>query len=117
MSGWVRVAAPCLGNLDGALLYYNLGGPSMALRWRSKADWQRFDLVREVNETTELTVTIALTGLGEICFDDLQIIPLDGTGNTKSAEGKPAPAARTGRGTALDLLKRIPRLGAKEDAE
>ena len=52
-------------------------GPATALRWRSKSDWQMFDLTREVYETTELTLTMALSGLGDVRFDDLEIIPLD----------------------------------------
>src|SRR5262249_20345432 len=50
VTGWVKVAAPSLRNLEGAILYDNIGGPATALRWRTKTDWQSFDFVREARE-------------------------------------------------------------------
>ncbi|MGE5192851.1 MAG: hypothetical protein ACM3U2_10135, partial [Deltaproteobacteria bacterium] len=106
ISGWVKVAAPCLGNLDGALCYDSLVGPAAAIRWRTAADWQKFELVREVTETTELTLTMALTGLGEIRFDDLEIIPLDIESSPTARNVKNAPGQ--GRTGPFDFLKRLP---------
>jgi hypothetical protein len=118
ISGWVKLEAPSLCNLEGAVFYDSLGGPATALRWRNKADWQFFDLAREVTETTELTLTMALSGLGDVRFDDLAIIPLDvdsspGKGNGKSA----LPAARRGRGGPLDFLRRLPGFGGKTEPD
>lgn len=117
ISGWVKVAAPSLNNLEGALLYDSLGGSSAALRWRTKADWQKFDLVREAPETGELTITMALAGLGEICFDDLQIIPLESEPGQPSPGDKPAATPASNRGGAFDFLKKIPRIGGKAEPE
>jgi hypothetical protein len=112
--GWVKVAAPSLRNLEGAILYDSLGGPATALRWRSKCDWQQFDFVREAAATGEFTLTMALTGLGEICFDDMQIIPLDTQSGPQTTGDKPTAGA--GRGGAFDFLKKFPRLGPKTEA-
>lgn len=118
ISGWVCVAAPSLGNLDGAMLYDSLSGAGAALRWRTEADWKKFELVREVSETTELTLTMALSGLGEIRFDDLEIIPLDVDASSGGGSGtKATPASRPGRGGPFDFLRRLPGFKGKTDAE
>jgi hypothetical protein len=119
ISGWVKVSAPSLGNLDGAMLYDSLAGLPGALRWRTPTpDWQPFELVREVPETGELTLTMALTGLGEIRFDDLQIKPLD-PDNSVAGKNKNGPPAKTpGKSGPLDFLKRWPNFGGtKSEAE
>lgn len=114
ISGWVKVAAPSIGNLDGAMFYDSLLGPGAALRWRSIADWQKFELVREVPETTELTLTMALSGLGDIRFDDLQIIPLDASSSGSGPSGVPV---KSPKGSApWDFLRRLPGFGGKTDA-
>lgn len=118
ISGWVKVAAPSLANLDGAMFYDSLGGPTAALRWKTPTDWQQFQVVREATETGDLTLTMTLSGLGEIRFDDLQIVPL--TPNAAPlAQGKKSggPPARPVRGGPLDFLKNLPSFGGKGDAE
>ncbi len=113
ISGWVKVSAPSLGNLDGAVFYDSLGGPATALRWRTVADWNRFELVREVSETTELTLTMALSGIGEIRFDDLEIVPLDVDAASSANPGK--SAASDSRRGAFDFLKRLPGFRGKSE--
>jgi hypothetical protein len=109
------VTAPNIGNLDGAILYDSLAGPGAALRWRKTADWQKFELVREVTETSGLTLTMALTGLGEILFDELEITPLDveSSSNARSVKNPPA----SGRTGPFDFLKRLPGFRGKTDPE
>jgi len=115
ISGWVKVSAPSLGSLDGAIFYDSLGGPAAALRWRTISDWKKFELVREVNETSELTLTMALSGLGEIRFDDVEIIPFDVDMNPSANAGKNAgPGARPGP---FDFLKRLPGFRGKAEPE
>lgn len=111
ISGWVRVAAPITHSLDGALLYDNLIGPLGALRWNHRSGWQRFVLLRDVPQSGELTLTIALTGLGEIQFDDLRIIPHNPPGESRPAEtADKSPEAEKPQGSAFDFLNRLPRL-------
>lgn len=116
ISGWVKVSAPSLANLDGALFYDSLGGPAAAIRWRTiNKTWEKFELVREVHETSDLTLTMALSGLGEIRFDDLEIIPLDVDANASAGPGKAAPpGVRPGP---FDFLKKIPGLRGKAEPE
>jgi hypothetical protein len=115
ISGWVKVASASAANLDGAVLYDSLSGPGTALRWRQVADWRKFELVREVTETTELTLTMALTGLGEIRFDDLEIIPLDVESSPTARSVKNTPGS--GRSNPFDFLKRLPGFRGKTDPE
>lgn len=117
ISGWVKIAAPSLCNLDGAVLYDSIGGPASALRWRSQSDWKKFELVREVSETTDLTLTIALSGLGEIRLDDLQIIPLETDGPAAEDEQTGTPATKPGKAGITDFLKKFQMFGGKPDAE
>lgn len=73
VAGWIKLPAEIPGSQDGVMIYDNLFGRNLALRFRETCDWQRFELVREAAESKDVTVTIALTGLGEVCVDDLQI--------------------------------------------
>ncbi len=110
VSGWVRVTSPISHSLDGAILYDNLGGPISAMRWQAPCDWQRFSLLREVQESGSFTVTMSLGGLGEIQFDDLKIIPHDP--RTQAPEA-PAPTAADPRNpftSPLKLLQQFPRI-------
>jgi hypothetical protein len=75
INGWVRLVTPIVRSLDGAMFYDSIGGPEGAIRWHDASDWKRFELIREVQESTDLTIKITLTGLGEIQFDDLRVIP------------------------------------------
>ena len=113
IKGWVKIATACKCNLDGAVFYDSLGGPATALRWRAKSDWQKFELTREVTETTEMNVTMSLSGLGDIRFDDIEIIPLDVDNSPGKGAGKNAGPARAPRGP-LDFLRRIPGFGGSK---
>ena len=73
VTGWAKIPAPINGSFDGALIYDSLLGKSGAVRLKAVQDWQRFELLRPVPETQELTITISLQGLGELLVDDLRI--------------------------------------------
>lgn len=118
IGGWVQVVSPIQGNLDGAMFYDSLSGPAGALRFRAQTGWQHFQVLREVHESGDLNVTLTLNGLGEIHFDDLQIIPHDdGTLTQPSDLIKAQPAGSTGRASPLDLLRRLPGFGGKPAAK
>ncbi|MFQ5731805.1 MAG: hypothetical protein ACE5KM_07610 [Planctomycetaceae bacterium] len=106
ISGWVKVATPIVGNLDGALLYESLAGVRGALRWNSESGWKRFTLLREVKTSGEMRITLMLKGMGEIRFDDLRV-----TVHQPLAEDAPTPPREppTRRGP-LNLLDRFPGL-------
>ena len=107
VTGWVRVTSPVSHSLDGAILYDNLGGPISALRWQNPCDWQRFSILREVQQSGSFTITMSLGGLGEIHFDDVNIIPHD----PRTAPA-PAPTAQDPKSpftSPLKLLQQFPR--------
>ncbi|MBI3863382.1 MAG: hypothetical protein HY290_15940 [Planctomycetia bacterium] len=117
ISGWVKLTVPAVGNLDGAVFYDSLLGPSAALHWRAVTDWKKFEVIREVHETTDLTLTMALSGLGDVRFDDLQIIPLDvESGGSRGGGPNGTPVSRPGKGAPWDFLRRIPGFGGKSDS-
>jgi hypothetical protein len=57
---------------------------------------------------------MALSGLGDIRFDDLQIIPLDASSPGSGPSGVPV---KSPKGAApWDFLRRLPGFGGKADA-
>jgi hypothetical protein len=73
ISGWVRVPQPITSSIEGLQIVDSLGGPELALRVRATDDWQPFRMIRGVPDTTDTTVTIALTGLGSACVDGVMV--------------------------------------------
>lgn len=106
ITGWVKTATPIVGHPDGAELIDSLGGSSLALRWQAKSDWQKFTLLREAKHSGPMHITLALNGMGEIRFDELQV-----TVYTPGEFEKPPPtnSATPSRG-GLNFLDRLPKL-------
>jgi hypothetical protein len=90
------------------MLTDSLGGPMLALRWRQPVDWQKFDVVREVRETGDLTLTLSLTGLGEVLFDDLTVLAVTPDGPSSSEVPVVTPASKPPTANPLDFFKKIP---------
>jgi hypothetical protein len=68
------------GSVDGLLVFDSLGGPALAERVGPSGQWRRLVLYRIVPGDAAgepLTVTFALTGLGEARIDDVSIRVLD----------------------------------------
>lgn len=76
ISGWVRIPAPITASPDGALFYDSAGGEPLAIRLTEPTPWKKFTLYRRVPASGTLSVTLALTGLGTVYFDDIRIEPL-----------------------------------------
>jgi hypothetical protein len=76
ISGWVRIPQPIGASVDGALLYDSAGGEPLAIRLTGATGWKRFTLYRQVPASGQIYVTMALTGLGTVYFDDLRIEPV-----------------------------------------
>jgi hypothetical protein len=75
--GWVNVPRRLAASGDGLLIFDSLGGSDLGDRIRLTQGWREFTLYRAVPQTGDLTVTFALTGLGEASIDDLAIALLD----------------------------------------
>jgi len=74
--GWVHVPEPITASVDGLLIVDTLAGEPLAQRVRATKGWQEFTLYRAAAERGTMTVTFALTGLGEAWLDDVTIQPL-----------------------------------------
>jgi hypothetical protein len=83
ISGWMKVAGPIVGSPDGALLYDTAGGEPLAVRQTLASPWKQFILYRTVPASGSIGVTMALTGLGTVYFDDIRIEPMDGKGSSE----------------------------------
>jgi hypothetical protein len=75
--GSVNVPRRIAASGEGLLVFDSVGGPELGDRVRLTQGWREFTLYRAVPETGELTVTFALTGLGEASIDDLAVQLLD----------------------------------------
>jgi hypothetical protein len=76
VSGWVRIPTPITATTDGALIYDNAGGEPLAVRLTEPTLWKKFTFYRRVPATGSINVTLALTGIGTVYFDDIRIEPL-----------------------------------------
>jgi hypothetical protein len=76
ISAWVRLPSPTVGSPDGALLYDSAGGEPLAVRLNLPSPWKQYILYRRVPDSGTINVTLALTGLGTVYFDDIRIEPM-----------------------------------------
>jgi hypothetical protein len=77
ISAWVRNPGTVAASADGALMYDSAGGEPLAIRLTTELKkWRKVTLYRRVPASGAINVTLALTGLGKIYFDDVRIEPL-----------------------------------------
>ena len=76
---------------DGACLYDSAGGEPLAVRLVGPLNWKKFTLYRRVPESGVVNVTLALTGIGKVYFDDVRIEPRSAT---NAAAMSPTPTAQ-----------------------
>jgi hypothetical protein len=75
--GWANVPRAIGGTTEGLLVFDSIGGADLGDRIRLTQGWREFTLYRAVPQNGELTVTLALTGLGEASIDDLSVSLID----------------------------------------
>jgi hypothetical protein len=75
VSGWVNIPAAITASPDGALLYDSAGGEPLAIRLTDPMPWKKFTVYRRVPSSGTISVTLALTGVGTVFFDDIRIEP------------------------------------------
>jgi len=88
VSAWVCIPAPIAASADGALFYDSVGGEPLAVRLSEPTGWKKFTLYRRVPSSGSIQVTLALTGLGTVYFDDVRIEPLVPAVGTSSVSQK-----------------------------
>ena len=103
--GWVRIPAPIAASSDGLLVIDSLGGEPMAQRLAAAAEWQQFTIYRGAIRPEPMTITFALSGLGEVWIDDVSVqVVQQGPIARTTARGAEGPhthhRSATGRGTA-----------------
>jgi hypothetical protein len=89
ISGWMRIPKAIAASADGALLYDSAGGEPFAVRFSEAMPWRKFTLYRPVPPSGEIYVTLALTGLGRVYFDDIRIEPLNAVPGTMTVSTQP----------------------------
>ncbi|MEK6259454.1 MAG: hypothetical protein AABP62_12625 [Planctomycetota bacterium] len=104
ISGWVKLPQAVLGSLDGATIHDSLLGKTGAWQVKAARDWQRFELLRVVPESQDLTVTISLHGLGELAIDDLQIVAFAPPAEVAESPSPSEPAVKPAKFSPLDVL-------------
>lgn len=75
--GWARVPERIQGSLDGLLIYDSIAGRALAARLDQASDWQEFTLYRAIPRDSSLTLTFALSGIGEAWLDEVTVNALD----------------------------------------
>ncbi len=76
VSGWVNIPEPIVASVDGALMYDSAGGEPLAIRMTDATSWKKFTVYRRMPATGSINVTLAMTGIGTVYFDDIRIEPL-----------------------------------------
>ena len=110
VSGWVKVLSPISASHNGAMIYGNVLGSAGALRWYQPGDWQRFELIREVSQDGQFFVNLALSGLGEVLFDDLRVVLHSPRPREIAKQAKTPEKEKDLRSIGLDFLNRLPKL-------
>jgi hypothetical protein len=92
ISGWVKIPNEIRLTADGALFYDDIGGEPLGVRLLgTEGKWKQFHLYRRAPANGQVSVAVALTGVGIVYFDDLRIEPLIPTAQTS---GSLPPSAR-----------------------
>jgi hypothetical protein len=105
VSAWVKIPKQLEATSDGALLYDSAGGEPLALRVLVAPKWRKYTLYRQVPASGTLHLTLALTGIGTVYFDDVRIEPFQGpttsppraTLSPPPGSGPSAPASQPNR--------------------
>jgi hypothetical protein len=83
ISAWMKVPAPIQGDAAGGALFYDdAGGEPLCVRALKTGSgpgpgtWKEYHLYRRVPASGQISVTMALTGVGVVYFDDVRIEPM-----------------------------------------
>jgi hypothetical protein len=95
ISAWVRIPQSISATADGALIYDSAGGEPLAVRLLGEVkQWRKLTLYRRVPSTGVVDVTLALTGIGKVFFDDVRIEPLESISPARDLPGVQAVRLR-----------------------
>ena len=71
--GFARVSEPIRSSRDGLRIFDSLGGEDLAQRIQKTNGWYEFTLYRGAPRDGTITLTCALSGIGEAWLDDVTI--------------------------------------------
>lgn len=77
IQGWVQVPASITGSVDGLLILDSISGEPLAARIDETTGWLQFTLYRVADSSGRVSLTFALSGLGEAWIDDVTIQQLE----------------------------------------
>jgi hypothetical protein len=84
ISAWINIPKDIEATVDGALFFDSAAGEPLAIRLtEATKSWQQFSLYRRVPPSGALNVTLALSGIGTVYFDDVRIEPLVPAGKSQ----------------------------------
>jgi hypothetical protein len=106
--GWVNIPKRITGSVDGLLIIDSLSGEPLAERVLQTADWQEFSMYRAAPTAQAMTVTFALSGLGEVYLDDVTIQIIDRPTGVTTPQTTPPPAAAAAQGARSQTAGRQP---------
>ena len=76
ISGWVRIPEPITGSVDGLMVVESLTGDALALPIGETSGWRQFVLYRAAPTSGWMSLSLVLSGLGEVQLDDVAVQPL-----------------------------------------
>jgi hypothetical protein len=76
VSAWIKIPADITGFPDGVLFYDDAGGEPLAVRLTASSEWKQYHLYRVVPASGQISVTLAMTGVGKVYFDNVMIEPM-----------------------------------------
>jgi hypothetical protein len=77
---WIRIPVGVNGSPDGAMFFDSVGGEPLSFRiTRVLPKWKRYAVYREVPASGLINVSLAMSGMGTVYFDDVRIEPLEPT--------------------------------------
>lgn len=84
--GWIRIPRRLDGSSDGFMMYDSITGACLALRHDATDGWEPFIAYRAAVQDGPVSLTFALTGVGEVFLDDVEVALRDPIG-----DGHPIP--------------------------
>ena len=99
IQGWVRIVRPMIGSVDGLMVIDSLSGDPLAQRVIEPGDWKSFTMYRAVGRTGLMSLTFALTGLGEVWVDDVsvRVVARGAADSPQRPPAMPQPVGYSGR--------------------
>ena len=73
IEGWISIPRRITGSVDGLMIVDSLGGEVLARRIGQTVGWRPFRLFRRAGNDREIRITFVMTGIGEVCLDDITV--------------------------------------------